>query len=244
VRSEVVTPEFSFPCAADGTPLNPFDMLALLVVTPPPPQPRVYGVGRPYRTYRDLKGAWPHPSTEPERVTELEGLLAADFDTFREVGIKHERGNGRVDLLAVPKAKGEFDEVVLAFEVKGDGYDPERALKQSADYVGGKVLNGITACFLYPEMELSGGSRAGMFNLIAQWRVGRAFIKSDELTLGIGYERIWHSKRGLVPTKARAMLLGRRTVGGSRKEIYIGEARPDLASLLGLNQTLTRGRRL
>jgi hypothetical protein len=31
-------PEFTFPCAADETPLNPFDMLALLVVAPPPPR--------------------------------------------------------------------------------------------------------------------------------------------------------------------------------------------------------------
>ena len=244
-----MNPEFWFACSADEMPLNPFDVLAMLVVAPPPPAPKVYGVGRPFRSYRDLKGAWPHPLTEPERLTELEGLLAADFNTFREVGIEHGRGNGRVDLLAVPKAKGEFDEVVLAFEVKGDRFHHERALKQSADYVGAKVLNGphkgerITACFLFPEKELSGGRGAGMFNLIAQWRVGRAFMRGHELTLAIGYERIWHSKRGWVPTKARAMLLGKRLGGGSRKEIDIDEARPDLASLLGLNQ-LRRGRRL
>jgi hypothetical protein len=62
--------------------------------------------------------------------------------------------------------------------------------------VGAKVLNGphkgerITACFLFPEEELSGGRGAGMFNLIAQWRVGRAFMRGHELTLAIGYERI------------------------------------------------------
>jgi hypothetical protein len=86
VALRAMTPECTFPCAADETPLSPFDVLALLVVAPPPPAPKVYGVGRPFRSYRDLKGAWPHPPTEPERMTELEGLLAADFNTFREVG--------------------------------------------------------------------------------------------------------------------------------------------------------------
>jgi hypothetical protein len=50
----------------------------------------------------------------------------------------------------------------------------------------------------------------------------------------------------VITSKARGMLLGKRTIGGSRKEIDIEEqqVRPDLASLLGLDQTLTRGRRL
>jgi hypothetical protein len=207
-------------------------------------------------------GDWPHPTSEAERVTELEGLLNADadFDTFREVGIKHQWGGGRIDLLAVPKI---LDFGLFAFEVKGDRFDPERALKQSADYVGGKVLNGpykderITACFLYPDIEHPSAFLMGMYNLIAQWRVGRAFMKpykdysearirhGHELTLAIGYEVIWRSRRGWVPTKVKNMLLGKRTVGGSRREIIDDEeheARPDLASLLGLNQTLTRGR--
>jgi hypothetical protein len=57
-----------------------------------------------------------------------------------------------------------------------------------------------------------------MFNLIAQWRVGRAFVdRGDELTLAIGYEVIWRSRRGWVTSKARGMLLGKRSMGGSRR---------------------------
>jgi hypothetical protein len=170
------------------------------------------------------RGDWPHPTNEAQRRYELERLLRDDFETFREVQIEHQHCDGRIDLLAVPKS---LDRVVLAFEVKGDRYDPERALKQSADYVGARVLNGpykdrrITACFLYPEMEELTGFRAGMFNLIAQWRVGRAFIdRYGELTLAIGYVVIWRSKRGWVGAKAPGMLLGKRSVGGSRRRHY------------------------
>jgi hypothetical protein len=168
-------------------------------------------------------GDWPHPTSEADRRIELASLLRADFETYREVRVEHHLGVGRVDLLAVPRA---FDGVVLAFEVKGDRFDLERALKQSADYVGAIVLGGphkdkrITACFLYPEMEFAEATRyrAGMFNLIAQWRVGRAFVdRYHELTLAIGYEVIWRSRRGWVTSKARGMLLGKRSMGGSRR---------------------------
>jgi hypothetical protein len=130
-----------------------------------------------------------------------------------------------------------LDEVVLAFEVKGEGFDLERALKQSADYVSGRVLAGlhagkrIAACFLYPvEWERAGhadpGWRwseaarlAGMFNLIAQWRVGRGYVdRYHELTLALGYETIWRSRRGWVKSRAKGMLLGQRTIGGSRRD--------------------------
>ena len=103
---------------------------------------------------------WCHPASEAERLSDLEDWLSADFDTFREVGIALDKqGNGRLDLLAIPKTDA-LDGVVLAFEVKRDGFDVERALKQSADYVGARVLNGphagkrIAACFLYPTQDL------------------------------------------------------------------------------------------
>jgi hypothetical protein len=35
-----MNPEFWFPCSADETPLNPFDVLAMLVVAPPPQHPK------------------------------------------------------------------------------------------------------------------------------------------------------------------------------------------------------------
>jgi hypothetical protein len=138
---------------------------------------------------------------------------------------------------------------VLAFEVKGERFDLERALKQSADYVGARVLGGphkdkkVAACFLYPEREFhqfvthesqilngdvvghhpadwrSDGMRRGMFNLIAQWRVGRAFVdRYEELTLAFGYEAIWRNRRGWVEGRAWPMLVGKRSVGGSRRE--------------------------
>jgi hypothetical protein len=56
-----------------------------------------------------------------------------------------------------------------------------------------------------------------MFNLIAQWRVGRGYVKRDALMLAIGQEKIWDSKSGWRVTVANRMLLSRRTVGGSRK---------------------------
>jgi hypothetical protein len=146
---------------------------------------------------------------------------------------------GRVDLLAVPKpcqVEG-LDDVVLAFEVKGKGFDLERALKQSADYVGGRVVDGphagksIAACFLYPVewddpghddpgwRHAEGGRLAAMFNLITQWRVGRGYVdRYHELTLALGYEKIWRSRRGWGVSRAKGMLLGQRTIGGSRRD--------------------------
>jgi hypothetical protein len=156
-------------------------------------------------------------------------LLGEDFETFREVQIEYQHMSwiGRVDLLAVPKTDGKvFDwhnrqrpvpDVVLAFEVKGEGFHLERALKQSADYVGGRVLEGphrgksIAACFLYPVKWNC------YFQLIAQWRVGRGFVKGGGLWLAIGQEQIWDSSRGWHATIANRMLLSRRKVGGSRK---------------------------
>jgi hypothetical protein len=174
---------------------------------------------------------WPHPIDEAGRLAELESFLARDFDTFREVRIECQflldvRLNMRIDLLAVPKIE-ELD-VVIAFEV-----DLERALKQSADYVGGRVLEGphsgkrIAACFLYPSASFEHAERwevgryhEGMFNLIAQWRVGRGFVShAHELTLALGYVVIWRSQRGWVTSKASGMLLGKRSVGGSRREV-------------------------
>jgi hypothetical protein len=168
------------------------------------------------------RGLWPHPPDEPSRVAELERFLAKDFDTFREVCVERQfevPTRMRIDILAISKTE-EFD-VALAFEVKRENFDVERSLKQSADYVGATVLNGphsgrrIVACFLYPVPHCNGG----VFNLIAQWRVGRGYVSSGgELTLTIGYENIWRSQRGWVTTKANAMLHGCRTVGGSRRD--------------------------
>jgi hypothetical protein len=172
------------------------------------------------------QGEWPHPTSEADRRIELEELLDDDFETFREVWVHHPSGKGRIDLLAVPKS-GDLEGVVLAFEVKGERFDLERALKQSADYVGARVLGGphkdkkVAACFLYPELDFdnAGRSRDAMFNLIAQWRVGRAFVdRYEELTLALGYVVIWRNRRGWVEAKARPMLLGKRSVGGSRLE--------------------------
>jgi hypothetical protein len=129
---------------------------------------------------------WSHPTDEASRVAELEGFLSEDFLTFREMRIEWLAHldvwcAGRIDILAVPRI-AELSEVVLAFEVKRRGFDIERALKQSADYVGGRVLEGphkdkrIAACFLYPTTDLEGAGYARVFNLIAQWRVGRGFV--------------------------------------------------------------------
>ncbi len=206
-ESELVT----FPCNADGRPL--------------------------VNAHIDLgpEGLWPHPADEPSRVSELEDFLRKDFDTFREVRIERQFLFNvplfmRIDLLAVPKV-AELVDAVLAFEVKRDRFDVEMALKQSADYVGGRVVEGphrgkrIAACFLYPIADIDrvgrgrSGYQLGMFNLIAQWRVGRAFVsRYGELTLSFGFQIIWRSQRGWVETKAGAMLLGQRTVGGSRRD--------------------------
>jgi hypothetical protein len=176
---------------------------------------------------------WSHPDNEAGRLAELEGFLAKDFETFREVRIECQYLLDvplymRIDLLAVPRL--EDLDVVLAFEVKRKGFDVERSLKQSSDYVGGRVLEGphtgkrIAACFLYPLTNF--GYRLdrdryheGMFNLIAQWRVGRGFISRAELVLAIGFVVIWRSQRGWVASKASDMLLGKRSVGGSRKAL-------------------------
>jgi len=185
------------------------------------------------------KGPWQHPISEAERLLELEGILRKDFDTRPEVRVQFVAAGlshiGRVDLLVVPRpyeVEG-LDEVVLAFEVKSKGFDLERALKQSADYVGGIVVDGpyagrrIAASFLYPvewddNRDWSSGRLAGMFNLIAQWRVGRCYIdRYHELTLALGYEKIWRSRRGWVKSRAKGMLLGQRTIGGSRRDVEI-----------------------
>jgi hypothetical protein len=191
------------------------------------------------------KGPWQHPDSEPERLLELQGLLAKDFVTPLEVrvrfvvaGLSHV---GRVDLLAIPRECGieGLDEIALAFEVKRKGFDVERALKQSADYVGGTVFDGphagkrIAACFLYPTTDLHDSPRyGGMFNLIAQWRVGRGYFdRYHEFKLDIGIETVWRSRRGWGATRAKRMLLGQRTVGGSRRDI---DQRPELIEEEGM----------
>jgi hypothetical protein len=232
--------------------LNFLDRISADAKPPPPPHDWIevsssrieFVTPKPKRAV----ASWSHPPSEAERLAELEGFLAADFDTIREVPIRH-RGNGefglfdmRIDLLAVPKFEvaavadlvdlGMAD-VALAFEVKRQRFDVERALKQSADYVGGRVLEGphrgkrIAACFLYPVADFDhadskGRDRyhAGMFNLIAQWRVGRGFVSSvGELVLALGFVVIWRSRRGWVASKARDMLLGKRSIGGKRKAL-------------------------
>jgi hypothetical protein len=158
-------------------------------------------------------------------------LLEDDFETFREVKIEHHwmnfRVNGRVDLLAVPKAR-DYANAVIAFEVKRDGLHLARALKQSSDYVGGRVVNGrcygkrVAACFLYPADNSKYPDRdryeEGMFQLAAQYRVGRGYVRGDDLWLAIGAETIWDSGRGWHEGRAERMLLGKRTVGGTRRE--------------------------
>jgi hypothetical protein len=190
---------------------------------------------------------WRSRVSEPERLRELERFLSGAFTTFREVGIEWQSPfgivSGRIDLLAIPTVPG-LDVAALAFEVKRDRFDVERALKQSADYVGGTILGGphkgkrIAACFLYPcddfdHADQGGGDRyqRGMFNLIAQWRVGRAFVKRGELWLALGFEIIWRRERGWVEGRAPDMLLGARSVGGSRRASAVNEA--SLRSLLG-----------
>jgi hypothetical protein len=196
---------------------------------------------------------WCHPSSEADRLSDLEDWLGADFNTFREVRIEYHwmnwRVNGRVDLLAVPKAR-DYAGVALAFEVKGDGFDVERALKRSADYVGGRVVKGrcygkrISACFLYPSQDLRYGDDryAEMFQLIAQWRVGRGYVRNGALWLSIGQETIWDS-RGWHATRAEQMLLGKRTVGGSRRE-FNRNRRIDLKMLGLVNGERLRRRKL
>jgi hypothetical protein len=135
------------------------------------------------------------------------------------------RVSGRVDLLAVPKAR-DYANAVLAFEVKRDGFHLARALKQSADYVGGRVLKHgkrIAACFLYSADEHRHSNHEdryeeGMFQLVAQWRVGRGYVRGDDLWLAIGQETIWDSRRGWHASVAKRMLLARRTVGGTRRD--------------------------
>jgi hypothetical protein len=192
---------------------------------------------------------WPHPTSEAERLIELENFLSADFNTYREVRIMSQTYSGRIDLLAAPKII-ELADVVLAFEVKRERFDVERALKQSADYVGAKIIGGphrnkrIAACFLYPaefgEWPDRDHYHSAMFQLIAQWRVGRGYIRRNgyeivddgemgnrdnpltrpafRLELAIGQEVIWDS-RGWHDTVANRMLQGKRTVGGSRREV-------------------------
>jgi hypothetical protein len=75
---------------------------------------------------------WPHPTSEADRLIELEGFLVDDFDTYQEVKIEHPAYSGRIDLLAVPKI-AELRDVALAFEVKGERFKVQSALKQSAD---------------------------------------------------------------------------------------------------------------
>jgi hypothetical protein len=177
---------------------------------------------------------WVHPTSEADRLSELRGFLRNDFYLSPEVRIEHHSYFGRVDLLAVPKVP-ELSGVLLAFEVKGEDFALERSLKQSADYVGGRVVWGphrgkrISACFLYPTTGLGRDHdhraeyQEGMFNLIAQWRVGRAYIHRSGLYLRFGQEVIWDS-RGWHDTVANRMLLSKRTVCGSRKEVELNRA--------------------
>jgi hypothetical protein len=174
-----------------------------------------------------LVDSWNHPESEAERLTELEGFLRGDFHLAREVKIAHNSYNGRIDLLAIPKLL-ELAETFLAFEVKGSGFDLERALKQSADYVGGRCRGSqISACFIYPTTGLGrdderrgrGEFQEGMFNLIGQWRVGRGFVDQKVLILALGTEVIWDSRRGWHDVRAGRMLHGKRLVCGSRREV-------------------------
>jgi hypothetical protein len=168
---------------------------------------------------------WVHPTSEADRLIDLEQFLAKDFLTYREIKVEHHSYTGRIDLLAIPKIS-ELGDVALAFEVKGASFGIERALKQSADYVGGRVFGGphrnkhIAACFLYPirDPQLDNDRyHLGVFNLIAHWRVGRAYVRRGALWLAIGQEVVWDS-RGWHETVANRMLLSKRTVCGSRRE--------------------------
>jgi hypothetical protein len=193
----------------------------------------------------------PHPTSEAERLSDLEDWLSADFETFREVCIEHHwmHVSGRVDLLALPKAR-DYASAVIAFEVKGDGFDVERALKQSADYVGGRVVKGrcygkrVSACLLYPTQNPFDEQphRGGMFQVLAQWRVGRGYMRNGALALAIGAETIWDSDSGWHDAVAERMLLGMRTVGGSRRE-FNRDRRINL-KLLGLDGERLRRRKL
>ena len=164
----------------------------------------------PLRFLPKPKREWKHPDSERERQDEIENILIEDFDLWRQVPISCIRSASgirnycRVDLLAVPKARPD---VSIALEIKRNGFDIENAFKQSADYVNGRVLEApnygkrIHACFLYPagNWHYSKSERIeGMWNLVAQWRVGRAFIEpyDHELILAIGLVTLWRSKRG------------------------------------------------
>ena len=209
--------------SADAKPPN-------LLLSPQLPVSRA-GLALLSRAVNDLRPReWQHPPSEAERLAELEGFLASAFDTIREVPIRCQHNFGaldmRIDLLAVPKFEVaavadlvDVRNVALAFEVKRKGFDVERALKQSADYVGGRVLEGphrgkrIAACFLYPVADFDRANHwdrrdryhAGMFNLIAQWRVGRGFVTRGSLWLALGFVVIWRSERGWVASNARNM---------------------------------------
>jgi hypothetical protein len=183
------------------------------------PEPRTWIICASTPLPRPKEEEWPHPTSEADRLIELERFLARDFDTYREVKIIHQAYIGRIDLLAVPKI-GALRNVALAFEVKGDGHKVQRSLKQCADYVGGRVIGTphrnkrIAACFLYPTND---SDHSDMFLLIAYWRVGRGYVRRNgALALTIGLETIWDS-RGWHSTVADRMLLSRRTVCGTRR---------------------------
>lgn len=179
---------------------------------------------------------------EADNCNELRGLLAADFDTFVEVPVRHalfRRRSLRIDLLAIPKAD-HLRDIALGFEVKGhDEWNiPSLAhcLKQASDYVLATVEpelpehvgKRVMAVFVYPapdkvnvtfdDVNPTAAFYSGMVHMAGYYRVGSAKISSGyrekPLTLSCPDE-VWVSSRGW-RSNARNILVGKRQIGSQR----------------------------
>jgi len=181
---------------------------------------------------------------ERSNVVALRMILAAGFDTFLEVPVRHAlftRRTLRIDLLAIPK-HAPMNDIALGFEIKGceewDIPSMARCLKQAGDYVLATVEPAaalhehvgkrIMAVFIYPGPEVASNVRpsddpqvaflGGMIHMAGHHRVGSVRVATqyrEQPNALFCPNQVWSQSRGW-RSDARNILVGRRQIGSQR----------------------------
>ena len=152
---------------------------------------------------------------------EMRAILCKDFQIFEEIQILSTINDKKIraDLVIIPNIE-LFHDHTFAIEVKleKDNWQAKHwsyAAKQAYDYIGGTIDSSdkklkyrkINAAFVFPapDYHCPKGTESdyivqGIFQLAAQFRIGRATRAKDSLcgnfTLSIGANDVWTNKSG------------------------------------------------